>query len=254
MTPGRAGLSVRWDPGCRTCLCDVPAGWRLSASWHSGVLKPWDTRDDLRYWEERDGGIKGKGVSYRRDSFWTGFAGEEASWKNHIKMQDGKHFTAYSHLPFQVADALHTLPHLPFHLADYHSALKEVASPNQRGNWVSNSVHIILLPLWTVVHVGLGGDYFSWIYHTGLASSLFPLCLPRHQVPSIMPTPSKCLPVSSILYMCNTLVVCLCPPWCWEGSCDSGKHFEAWRLGNHWPGGTFKGSLARVVLGHEIPG
>lgn len=24
-------------------------------------------------------------------------------------------------------------------------------------------------------------------------------------------------------------------------------------MGNHWPGGPFKGSLARVVLGHEIP-
>lgn len=132
----------------------------------------------------------GKGVSYRRDNFWTGLAGEEASWKNHIKMQDGKHFTTYSHLPFQVADAWHTLPHLPFHLADCHSALKEVASPNQRGNRVSHSVHVILLPLWTVVH-GLGGGYFSWIYHPALASLLFPLCLPRCQVPSMTPTPSK---------------------------------------------------------------
>lgn len=76
----------------------------------------------------------GKGVSYQRDSFWTGLAGEESSWKNHIKTQDGKHFTTYSHPHFQVADALHTLPRLRCHLADCHSALKEVASPNQRGN------------------------------------------------------------------------------------------------------------------------
>lgn len=49
----------------------------------------------------------GKGVSYRRDNFWTGLAGEEASWKNHIKMQDGKHFTTYSPPAFLVADVAH---------------------------------------------------------------------------------------------------------------------------------------------------
>lgn len=56
-------------------------------------------------------------------------------------------------------------------------------------------------------HVELGGGYFSRIHHPGLASLLFPLCLPRYQVSSITPTPSKHLAVSSVLYMCNTSVL-----------------------------------------------